>query len=58
MVNREQELRSLNTELATEKGSHESKTRLLATEKANHESKSRLLAKARDEIHTLKVSGI
>ena len=42
MVTRDQELRSLNTELAAEK--------------AKHESKIRLLAKAQDEINTIKVS--
>ena len=42
MVTRDQELRSLNTELAAEK--------------AKHESKIRLLAKAQDDINALKVS--
>ena len=42
MVTRDQELLSLNTELAAEK--------------AKHGSKIRLLAKARDEINALKVS--
>ena len=43
MVNRDQELRSVNTKLATEKG--------------NHESQTQLLDKAQNEIHTLKASG-
>ena len=43
MVNRDQELRSLNTRLATEK--------------ENHESKTQLLDKTQNEIHTLKASG-